>query len=44
MTKLTICTIKENDLQEWWEIAYGPKADLEWKKWDGPYFKDPVLD
>ena len=34
-------TIKE-DLQLIWEISYGPKADLEWMKYNGPYFKDPV--
>ena len=35
-------TIKEEDLQLIWEISYGPKADLEWMKYNGPYFKDPV--
>lgn len=35
--------IEASDLAELWAVAYGPKADLEWKKWDGPYFKDPVL-
>ncbi len=35
--------IQQSDLRELWEISYGPRADLEWKKWDGPYFKDPIL-
>lgn len=35
-------TIETNDLKEIWEISYGPKADLEWMKFNGPYFKDPV--
>lgn len=44
MKKIAIRTIKETDLQAWWEIAFGPDADLEWKKWDGPYFRNPILD
>jgi RimJ/RimL family protein N-acetyltransferase len=35
--------ITQENLKELWSISYGPKADLEWKKWDGPYFQDPVL-
>lgn len=40
---VSIREIGLEDLRSWWEIAYGPEADLEWKKWDGPYFNDPVL-
>lgn len=35
--------ITEATLYALWAISYGPEADLEWKKWDGPYFKDPIL-
>lgn len=40
---VTLQPITEEMLAELWSISYGPKADLEWKKWDGPYFQDPVL-
>ena len=30
-------SITEENLSALWSISYGPKADLEWKKWDGPY-------
>jgi hypothetical protein len=40
---VTLQPITEEMLVELWSISYGPKADLEWKKWDGPYFQDPVL-
>ena len=36
-------SITEENLSALWSISYGPKADLEWKKWDGPYFQDPIL-
>ncbi|WP_265456037.1 GNAT family N-acetyltransferase [Enterococcus sp. HY326] len=29
-------------LKEIWSIAFGPEADLEWMKFNGPYFHDPV--
>ena len=35
-------SITEENLSALWSISYGPKADLEWKKWDGP-FQDPIL-
>lgn len=31
-----------SDLRELWEISYGSKADLQWMKFNGPYFKDSV--
>lgn len=40
---VTLQPITEEMIAELWSISYGPKADLEWKKWDGPYFQDPVL-
>lgn len=36
-------TIEPIDLREFWEISYGPRADLAWMKTNGPYFKDVVL-
>lgn len=31
-----------DDLDELWNISFGPKANLEWMKYNGPYFNDPV--
>lgn len=39
-----LVSITAKNLAELWQISYGPKADLAWKQWDGPYFKDPVVD
>ena len=41
--KLCLKMVSINDLKELWEISFGPKADLEWMKFNGPYFNDPVL-
>lgn len=35
-------TVIDEDLKDIWEISYGPKADLEWMKFSGPYFNAPV--
>jgi len=43
MTQITLKPITEDNLSELWSVSYGPKADLEWMNWDGPYFQDPVL-
>ncbi|WP_281738624.1 GNAT family N-acetyltransferase [Enterococcus dispar] len=40
---ITIRNVTEIELQRLWEISYGPKADLTWKNFDGPYFNDPIL-
>lgn len=40
MDKIKIRKIKENDLVMYWEIAY--RDNLEWMKWNGPYFNDPI--
>lgn len=40
---ITIKNITKTELKELWELSYGPKADLTWKNFDGPYFKDPIL-
>lgn len=39
----TIClrSIKKEEIFYLWKIAYG--ADLEWMKWNGPYFNEPVF-
>lgn len=36
-------TIQTADLEELWQVSFGPKADLEWMKYNGPYFNDPIL-
>ncbi|MGX4687579.1 GNAT family N-acetyltransferase [Vagococcus sp. JNUCC 83] len=43
MMDIKLRTIKEEDLFYLWEISYGSKADLEWMKFNGPYFNDPIL-
>ncbi|AQP54755.1 GNAT family N-acetyltransferase [Vagococcus penaei] len=30
------------DIQPMWELTY--QNDLEWMKWNGPYFNDPILE
>lgn len=42
-TQLTLQAITQDHLKSFWEISYGPKADKEWMKYDGPYFKNPIL-
>lgn len=37
---LIIREIKEKDLEEIWQKSY--KDNLEWIKWNGPYFNDPI--
>ena len=44
MQETMLRAIREEDLAAVWSIAYGPNADLEWMKWDGPYFQNPVCD
>lgn len=44
MTKIELAVINEEDLLAIWEMSYGPKADLEWMKYNGPYFNDPIMD
>lgn len=34
--------IEKDDLINLWNISYGPQADLEWMKYNGPYFNDPI--
>lgn len=41
---LIIRPIQVADLPELWALSYGPKADLEWLKYNGPYFEDPLQD
>lgn len=40
--QVSLQPILEEDIKNIWEISYGPKADLEWMKFNGPYFNDPV--
>lgn len=41
--KVRITNLDESVLEAFWELAYGPEANLEWMNWNGPYFQDPVL-
>lgn len=43
MKNIRLKTIEETDLLPFWRISYGPEADLTWKKFDAPYFENPVL-
>lgn len=38
--KLEIRKCREEDVRTVWQLAY--QGDLEWMKWNGPYFHDPV--
>lgn len=40
---ITLKPIETQDLQYFWQISYGPSADLKWMGLNGPYFQDPVL-
>lgn len=40
--KVWLKNVEKEDLQELWEISYGPKADLTWMAYNGPYFNDPI--
>lgn len=42
LKNVTLKTIVKEDLPAIWAISYGPKADLEWMKFNGPYFNNPV--
>lgn len=37
---LEIRKVNKNDLIKLWEVSY--RDNLEWMKWNGPYFNDPV--
>lgn len=43
MEKIWLKKVGTEDLKPLWEVSYGPKADLKWMEFDGPYFEDPVL-
>ncbi|MCL2112745.1 MAG: GNAT family N-acetyltransferase [Streptococcaceae bacterium] len=42
-SEVTIRPVQKAYLRELWEISYGPKADLKWMDYNGPYFQDPIL-
>lgn len=44
MVNIELNKVQLSDLDELWAISYGPKADLKWMAYDGPYFENPVLD
>lgn len=39
--KLRLVPITVDNLEYYWQAAWG-KSDLEWMKFNGPYFKDPA--
>lgn len=39
---LRLIPITADNLKELWDVSYGPKADKEWMKYDGPYFNNPI--
>ena len=41
--KIRIKSFEEKELRPFWEISFGPRADLEWMNWNGPYFNYPVV-
>lgn len=42
--EIVITSVSNKHIQTLWEISFGPKADLQWRKFNGPYFNDPILD
>ncbi|MGX7014146.1 GNAT family N-acetyltransferase [Vagococcus silagei] len=41
MVKVKLRPYTEQDIYLLWELAY--QKDLEWRKWNGPYFNEPVM-
>ncbi|GAX46510.1 GNAT family N-acetyltransferase [Pseudolactococcus reticulitermitis] len=39
--EISLRKLNSDDLLPLWQVAYG-KENLEWMKWNGPYFKDSV--
>ena len=40
--KIKIRKVQNKDLEKLWEVSY--RDNLEWTKWNGPYFNDPLYD
>ncbi len=40
--QIKIRKVQRTDLEKLWEISY--RDNLEWTKWNGPYFNDPLYD
>lgn len=40
--KMTLQQVHYDHLDYLWQISFGPKATLEWMKFNGPYFNDNV--
>lgn len=40
---ITLQAIQEENLRDLYEIRYGAEADLEWMKYNAPYFREPVM-
>ena len=40
---ISLRMMEEDDLRPVWEIAYGPQADLTWRKLDDPYLDNPLF-
>ena len=41
--EVSIRKIGKDDLQPFWNIAYGPEANLSWKEYDDPFFDNPTF-
>ncbi|MFC6315160.1 GNAT family N-acetyltransferase [Lapidilactobacillus achengensis] len=41
--KIELRSATPADIQPLFAIKYGAKADLVWMKYNGPYFRDPIL-
>lgn len=37
---VVIRSVMVDDLEKLWEVSY--RDNLEWTKWNGPYFNDPI--
>lgn len=42
--EIVITSVSNEHIQTLWEISFGPQADLQWRKFNAPYFNDPILD
>ena len=40
--EIKLRTATNEDLNSLWSISFGPESNLEWMKFNGPYFNDPV--
>ena len=41
ISNISLRSIETKDIFDLWKMAYD--GDLEWTKWNGPYFNNPIL-